>query len=519
MFSTSEALEVTGKIDCVVFDKTGTLTIGEPKVTSFILTDYFIKNEETLNDLQQGSNNLNDNLLINDVSLRYGDNQEKVNFASNVDKDLLLKAVQKAFFITGILEKRSEHPLAQAIIKNIIDYDFNSVSIDDFEVIAGKGVKGKYQKQEIICCSANYAKELLGAASFQQVEQSLKKSRIIDKSSFVVENQNSNIEIDNYSNIYLLIDGYLCGVFLLSDPVREDAKNTISLLKNLGIHTIILSGDNKKTASVIAKELGVDEVIAEVLPNEKAEYVKNIQQKYKKVMMCGDGINDAPALVQADVGVAIGSGTNVAIESADVVLVKNNTMDVVNAIELSRKVIFNIRENLFWAFIYNIIGIPLAAGCYYYWLNWQLTPVFGVFAMSLSSVCVVSNALRLNFMKLRFAKVNTNIDTNIKVNNLNNSTDNEFNTRKQDLSDETIKCQKIDKKEEKSMEKTIEVKGMMCGHCEMHVKKALEGISGVKEALVDHNTGIAKVELSTDVTAETLTKAVVDAGYEVVSIK
>ena len=282
-------------------------------------------------------------------------------------------------------------------------------------------------------------------------------------------------------------EGKLLGIIAVADTIKEDSREAISQLKGMGIHVVMLTGDNKKTARAIGAQAGVDEVIAGVLPDGKESVVRKLQ-KQGKVAMVGDGINDAPALTRADTGIAIGAGTDVAIDAADVVLMKSRLLDVPAAIRLSRQTLKNIHENLFWAFFYNVIGIPLAAGLYISLLGWKLNPMFGAAAMSLSSFCVVTNALRLNLFKLYETK-----------------------------HDKKIKQAK--REETKEMTKTMKIEGMMCGHCEARVKKTLEAIDGVTEAAVSHEAGTAVVTLASDVTDETLKEAVEAQDYKVTSIE
>ncbi len=290
----------------------------------------------------------------------------------------------------------------------------------------------------------------------------------------------------------------LLGIVAVADVIKEDSHEAVRQLKNMGIQVVMITGDNEKTAKAIGSQAGVDNVIAGVLPDGKEEAIR-LLQKNGKVAMVGDGINDAPALTRADIGIAIGAGTDIAIDAADIVLVKSRLMDVPAAIRLSRKTLKNIHENLFWAFIYNIIGIPLAAGLWIPVFGWELNPMFGAAAMSLSSFCVVTNALRLNLFNINDASKDKRIKNAIKnLNNINN---------------------KEEKMEEKIMTKTMKIEGMMCGHCEAAVKKALEELDGVREAVVSHEAGTAAVELDGQVEDAVLKKAVEDKDYTVTSIE
>ena len=290
--------------------------------------------------------------------------------------------------------------------------------------------------------------------------------------------------------LFFARDGKLCGIIAVADTIKEDSPQAIAEMRNMGIHVVMLTGDNERTARAIGAKAGVDEVIAGVLPDGKESVIRQLQQK-GKVIMVGDGINDAPALTSADIGIAIGAGADVAIDAADVVLMKSRLSDVPAAIRLSRATLRNIHENLFWAFIYNTIGIPLAAGVWIPLLGWQLNPMFAAAAMSLSSFSVVTNALRLNFFRMHDSRR----DHKIKPN-----------------STTTIK------KETKSMTKTLKIEGMMCEHCEMHTKKALEALDGVASAEVSHKTGTAVVTLEKEVSDDALKQAVAEQGYEVTDI-
>ena len=297
----------------------------------------------------------------------------------------------------------------------------------------------------------------------------------------------SSISGEGKTPLFFARDGRLCGIIAVADTVKEDSAQAIAELRGMGIRVVMLTGDNERTAKAVGAMAGVDEVIAGVLPGGKADAVRELQ-KTGRVAMVGDGINDAPALTAADIGIAIGAGADVAIDAADVVLMKSRLSDVPAAIRLSRATLRNIHENLFWAFIYNIIGIPLAAGVFIHLLGWQLNPMFGAAAMSLSSFSVVSNALRLNLFKLYDARH-----------------DRKAHGRGNSDADKNIK-NIIDTKENKTMKKTVTIEGMMCGHCEMHVKKALEALDGVIAAEVSHEAGTAVVTLSGNVSDDMMKK-------------
>ena len=291
--------------------------------------------------------------------------------------------------------------------------------------------------------------------------------------------------------MFFACDGELYGIIAVADTIKEDSPRAVKEMQDMGIHVVMLTGDNERTAKAIGTKAGVDEVIAGVLPDGKESVIRNMQQK-GKVIMVGDGINDAPALTSADIGIAIGAGADVAIDAADVVLMKSCLSDVPAAIRLSRATLRNIHENLFWAFVYNIIGIPLAAGAFIGVLGWQLNPMFAAAAMSLSSFSVVTNALRLNFFRMYDSKRDHKIKNKLKI---------------------TME------KETKIMKKTLKIEGMMCGHCEMHIKKALEAIDGVTEVSVSHKTGTAIVTLEKNISDNALMAVVADQGYQVTDIQ
>ena len=292
---------------------------------------------------------------------------------------------------------------------------------------------------------------------------------------------------DGKTPLFFSKNGMVTGVIAVADVIKEDSPQAVKELQNMGIRVVMLTGDNERTAKAIGRQAGVDEVIAGVLPDGKESVIRRLKRN-GRVAMVGDGINDAPALTRADIGIAIGAGTDIAIDAADIVLMKSRLSDVPAAIRLSRATLRNIHENLFWAFFYNVIGIPLAAGVWFPLFGWKLNPMFGAAAMSLSSFCVVTNALRLNWFRVHDASG----DKKIKIRN---------------------------HKEEQSMEKTMKIEGMMCGHCEARVKKCLEALPGVEEAVVSHEAGTAVVTLSADVSDEALKKAVEDQDYQVLGIE
>lgn len=417
LFKTALALEETGKINTVVLDKTGTVTIGKPEVTDIIVSDGFSENE----------------FLSSAISI----------------------------------EKKSEHPLALAIIKKAEEIGINPEEVTDFKVFAGNGLSAVMNNSEISGGNLDFiSSKVTVPQKFKSISEKLSEQ--------------------GKTPMFFCKDNTFMGIIAVADVIKEDAPQAISELHNMGMRVVMLTGDNERTAKAIANQVGADEVIAGVLPDGKESVIRNLK-KSGKVAMVGDGINDAPALARADIGIAVGNGTDIAIDSADVVLMKSHAVDIPASIRLSRKTLKNIHENLFWAFIYNIIGIPLAAGVFIPIFELKLNPMFGAFAMSISSFCVVSNALRLNLFDI-------------------------YNSAK----DKKIKS----KSERKSfsMQKTIKIEGMMCGHCEATVKKALEAVSGVESAEVSHEKGTAVVELNTAVSDDILKKAVEDKDYTVTSI-
>lgn len=376
------------------------------------------------------------------------------------------------------LERRSEHPLARAVSSRAAERGIEAAELDSFSALPGNGLTGELGGQTFVGGSGRFISD--------NVEVPGELRACADRLSG-----------EGKTPLFFARGGRLCGIIAVADTVKEDSAQAISEMRGMGIRVVMLTGDNERTAKAVGAMAGVDEVIAGVLPGGKADAVRELQ-KTGRVAMVGDGINDAPALTAADIGIAIGAGADVAIDAADVVLMKSRLSDVPAAIRLSRATLRNIHENLFWAFIYNIIGIPLAAGVFIHLLGLQLNPMFGAAAMSLSSFSVVSNALRLNLFKL----YNPRRDRNIRGSDADkNSTE-----------------IKTETKENKTMKKTVTIEGMMCGHCEMHVKNALEALDGVTSAEVSHEAGTAVVTLAGDVSDDTMKKAVEDQGYKVIAI-
>ena len=429
LFKTAVSLEEAGKVDIVALDKTGTITTGQPKVTDIFPADGISEKE-------------------------------------------LLEA---AF----ALEKKSEHPLAKAIVEYGNEKKFTVPVVEDFQAVPGNGLTGTLNNKTLI------------GGNLLFIEKSLSISEKIKHSA-------EQLASAGKTPLFFAKENRLLGMIAVADVIKEDSPQAIKELKAMGIHVVMLTGDNERTAKAIGEQAGVDNVIAGVLPDGKESVIRALGEK-GKVAMVGDGINDAPALTRADVGIAIGAGTDVAMDAADIVLMKSKLADVPAAIRLSRGVLRNIHENLFWAFFYNTIGIPLAAGLLIPVLGWKLNPMFGAAAMSLSSFCVVTNALRLNLLNIRSTKKDKKKKKAIDVSliNINNN----------------------EKKEVNEMTKTMNIKGMMCGHCEAAVKKALEALPEVASAEVSHEKGTAVVTLEKEIADDVLKKTVEDKDYEVVEIK
>ncbi len=366
------------------------------------------------------------------------------------------------------LEKISEHPLSKAVMKKAEAEKATAVEVTNFKAIAGNGLSGNSADGELFGGNQNFV-----GAKVQISPSLLLRAKELSE--------------QGKTPMFFAREGVPLGIIAVADVIKDDSAQAINELKNMGVHVVMLTGDNERTARAIGAQAGVDEVIASVLPDGKESAVRRFKSR-GAVAMVGDGSNDASALTSADIGIAIGAGAAVAIDAADVVLVKNRLADVPAAIHLSRATLRNIRQNLFWAFIYNIIGIPLAAGVWIPVFGWQLNPMFGAAAMSLSSFCVVTNALRLNWLNIRSVK-----------------------------RDKKLKAKQT-QKEEKTMVNTMKIEGMMCGHCEAHVKKALEALDGVESAQVSHESGTAVVTLASDVNADALKSAVEAQDYRVLSV-
>ena len=437
LFKTAASLEATGRTAIVALDKTGTITRGEPEVTDLLP-------------------------------------------APGVTETELLT-------LAAALERKSEHPLAKAVLAYGQQQGLDAPEVTDFTALPGNGLTAKLEGREIFGGSGDFIRTRTAVPAALQAAA-------------------ADLAAQGKTPLFFGGAGRLLGVIGVADTIKEDSPRAIRELQNMGIRVVMLTGDNRRTAEAIGKKAGVDEVIAGVLPEGKEAVIRQLQQ-YGKVAMVGDGINDAPALTRADTGIAIGAGTDVALDAADVVLMNSRLSDVPAAIRLSRATLRNIHENLFWAFIYNIIGIPLAAGVFIP-LGLTLNPMFGAAAMSLSSFCVVSNALRLNLFDLRSTKHDHKTGTSSLPAVL-----------MQPAEDENNNEPTVTVKEDISMKKTMKIEGMMCGHCEARVKKALEALPQVSEAVVSHEAGTAIVTLNADVADEVLKKAVEDQDYPVLSIQ
>jgi len=432
LFKTAASLEATGRTQIVALDKTGTITSGEPKVTDIVPDETFFE--------------------------EIGNNAGKL------------------LAIAASVEAKSEHPLAKAIMERAKTDEIAVAEVTDFSAVVGNGL------------TAILAGKMIKAGNLAFVSKFVKVSD--DMCAKAVE-----FSKEGKTPLFFAADDRLCGIIAVADTIKEDSPEAVRQLKNMGIRVVMLTGDNEQTANAIGKQAGVDEVIAGVLPDGKEAVIRKLK-KQGRVAMVGDGINDAPALTRADMGIAIGAGSDVAIDAADVVLMKSRLIDVPAAVRLSRATLTNIHENLFWAFFYNVIGIPLAAGLWYPLLGWKLNPMFGAAAMSLSSFCVVTNALRLNLCRVYDPK----------------------HDRKA-TPDRKNKTNKPNESEEKSMTKTMNIEGMMCGHCEARVKKALEALDAVSEAAVSHESRTAVVTLSSDISDEKLKETVEAEDYKVTSIQ
>ena len=469
LFKTAVSLEETGKMDIVALDKTGTITSGEPRVTDVIPS------------------------------------------GGVTEKELVSLALS--------LEKKSEHPLAKAVLLYAKEQQIDAPEAADFQALPGNGLSGTLEGASLAGGSFSY---ISGHTTVSAQEQA----------SF------ERLASEGKTPLCFMKNGRLAGMIAVADVIKEDSPQAVKELQNMGIRVVMLTGDNERTARAIGAQAGVDEVIAGVLPDGKESVIRSLKEQ-GKVAMVGDGINDAPALTRADIGIAIGAGTDIAIDAADVVLMKSRLSDVPAAIRLSRATLRNIHENLFWAFFYNVVGIPLAAGLWYPIFGWKLNPMFGAAAMSLSSFCVVTNALRLNLFKMHDASkdhpmrkraekaANKGGDKAENAGAVRTGAEDTRSIGQTANENETVSKEMQKSENQKNhinmegitMTKTMNIEGMMCGHCEARVKKALEALAGVESAEVSHEKGTAVVSMSADVADDTLKEAVEAQDYKVDSIQ
>ena len=433
LFKTAVSLEETGKMQIVALDKTGTITSGEPKVTDLIPAE------------------------------------------GTSEAELL--------FLAYALERKSEHPLAKAILVYAKEAGTKEAEVTEFQALPGNGLSALLDGVKI----SGGNDKFIGYTVEISKEIKMRAEQLAEEGK---------------TPLFFAKGKKLAGVIAVADVIKEDSPRAIQEMKHMGLSVVMLTGDNERTAAAIGRQAGVDRVIAGVLPEGKESVIRKLKEQ-GKVVMVGDGINDAPALTRADIGIAIGAGTDIAMDAADIVLMKSSLRDVPAAIRLSRATLRNIHENLFWAFFYNIIGIPLAAGMWIPIFGWQLNPMFGAAAMSLSSFCVVTNALRLNLFHMH-----------------DSGKDKKRKEHQRCLIDLETGKESLEQKrmEDKTMKKTMKIEGMMCGHCEARVKKCLEAIDGVSEALVSHENGTAVVTLAAEVSDSVLTAAVEAQDYTVVSV-
>ena len=441
LFKTAVSLEETGKAQIVALDKTGTITSGKPQVT------------------------------------------DMYPFGDLTEKDLLSYAYA--------MECKSEHPLAHAIVEKAKEMKVFSKKLTDFEVLPGNGLRAKLGDEVLFGGNLKFMEEQKTSVAGEGTVDS-EANKNWDRARESAQKISEEISLQGKTPLFFGKGNTLLGIIAVADTIKQDSPEAIKQLQQMGIKVVMLTGDNEITAQAIGKQAGVDEVIAGVLPEGKEQVIRNLKEK-GQVVMVGDGISDAPALTRADIGIAIGAGTDVAIDAADVVLMKSRLTDVVGAIRLSRATLRNIHQNLFWAFFYNAIGIPLAAGLWYPIWGWELNPMFGAAAMSLSSFCVVTNALRLNWVSIYKP---TRKEKKIKKEN-----------------------EKIIENKERIMEKTIHIEGMMCPHCSGRVQGILEGMEEIASAVVSHETGTAVVTLAAEISDEKLKAAIEGAGYAVISIE
>ena len=454
LIKSAESLENLHSIDTIVLDKTGTITSGHPSVTDVILLD---------------------------------NRFDEKSFRENISPE-------KCFLsLAAAAESGSEHPLAQAVVEKAREEGLQIPAAKDFTAVSGRGIRAAVNGRIWHAGNPAYMEEILAISQmpeYAKIKAEMDRLAGQGKTPLLFSCTENMDEASGSANSRIV------GIIAVADTVRSSSAAAIKAFREMGIHVVMLTGDNKLTASAIQKQLGIEEAISDVLPTQKEEKIRTLQEKGHRVAMVGDGINDAPALTRADIGIAIGAGTDIAIDSADVVLMKDSLYDVVTAIRLSRSVIRNIRMNLFWAFFYNVLGIPVAAGALFPAFGIRLSPMIGSAAMSLSSVCVVTNALRLRFFKADAAPVQDMPDIPASPINTQNS------------------CPvQPDLKGEKEMTKVISVDGMMCAHCQAHVQKALAAVDGVSAVDVSLENKEAAVTLSKEVDDQVLMDAVTEAGY------
>lgn len=442
LIKSAESLENLHNVDTIVLDKTGTITSGHPAVTDVVVLE-----------------------------------------SSLTEREFLAEA--------AAAEKGSEHPLAQAVVERAQELALSLPKAESFEAVAGRGIRATIGGKNYLAGNLAFLEENHLPSTLE--EQSAAKTVV------------TRLAKEGKTPLLFVRDDKLLGVIAVADTVRETSRAAIQRLREMGLRVVMLTGDNKVTAEAIRQQLGIEQAVSDVLPTQKEAHVRALQEQGHKVAMVGDGINDAPALTRADIGIAIGAGTDIAIESADVVLMKDSLDDVANAIDLSRAVVRNIHMNLFWAFFYNILGIPLAAGVLYPAFQLRLSPMIGSAAMSLSSVCVVTNALRLRFFKAKNASTLVEGSPRREASDI------------QQTVNEPAPLEPETQKGSNNMKKVLIVDGMMCAHCQAHVQKALAGVDGVSEAVVDLESKKATVTLSKDVEDQVLMDAVTEAGYTPVS--
>ena len=431
LFKTAVSLEETGRVQIVALDKTGTITSGQPEVTDILPAEGF------------------------------------------TEKELLTLALS--------LEKKSEHPLARAVLKKAEALSLTAADAEDFQALPGNGLSGKVNGETLTGGNMKFI------SSRVTVPASLRK-------------KTENLAEQGKTPLLFARGNQLAGIIAVADVIKEDSPRAVKELQNMGIRVVMLTGDNEKTANAIGRQAGVDQVIAGVLPDGKESVIRSLKEK-GKVAMVGDGINDAPALTRADIGIAIGAGTDIAIDAADVVLMKSRLSDVPAAIRLSRATLRNIHENLFWAFFYNIIGIPLAAGVWIPIFGWTLNPMFGAAAMSLSSFCVVTNALRLNLFKIHDASKDKKIKQIVSIN-----TENPYNENKNEKENQTM------------VKITVNVEGMMCPHCEAHVNEAVKAAFQAEDVVSSHEKKTTVFTVPERVDEDKIREVIKNAGYEVTGI-